>query len=78
MAEPLTFEPESSSQIAHLAYDPDTRNLKVRFKSRSEKQAALRTYTYAGVPPHIFAAMTRHPSTGEYFHRVIKRHYKLV
>ena len=74
-----TFEPERSSRVAHLAYDPDTKSLQVRFKARSDKKGVEpRTYTYADVPPNVFAAMTRHPSAGEYFHRVIKRHYKLV
>jgi hypothetical protein len=73
------FEPERSSQVAHLAYDPDTKHLHVRFKPKSDKKKdEPRTYIYEGVPPNVFAAMTRHPSTGEYFHRVIKKHYKLV
>jgi hypothetical protein len=67
---PLTFEPYGS-HIKHLAYDPDSLDLSVTFQDN-------RTYTHSKVPPHVFTAMTRHPSTGKYYHNVIRRHYRLT
>ena len=71
MADIITFEPTRSSHVRHLAYDPDVRDLQVTFANGS-------TYHHAGVPPHVFAAMTREPSAGSYYHRVIRRHYALT
>ncbi len=71
MADILQFEPERSKQITRLAYDPDSLYLYVTFTNNA-------SYTFAGVPSHVFAEMTRAPSAGKFFHSVIKRHYKLV
>lgn len=71
MANILTFEPDRSNHISRLSYDPDSLYLYVTFTNNS-------SYTYAKVPPTVFAAMTRAPSAGIYFHQVIKRHYQLV
>ncbi len=71
MGDLLKFEPDRSAQITRLEYDPDNLYLYVLFKNQS-------SYTYAGVPAHVFAQMTRSPSAGKFFHAVIKRHYKLV
>jgi len=70
MADILTFEPTNSSHVRHLAYDPDVRDLEITFANGS-------TYHHSNVPPHIFAAMTRHPSVGQYYHRVIRVHYPI-
>ena len=71
MGNVMTFTPERSSQIQRATYDPDTLYLQVTFANNS-------SYTYAGVPSHVFAAMMRWSSPGAYFHTVIKRHYKVV
>ncbi len=71
MAKLLQFEPDSSNHISRLQYDPDGMYLYVLFTNQS-------SYTFAGVPAHVFAEMTRAPSSGKFFHSVIKRHYKLV
>ncbi len=78
MAQLLTHQPKDSGHVQHLAYDPDSKHLHVRFRNKSNKQAEPRTYIFAGVPSHVYEQMTKWPSAGEYFHRVIKRHYKLV
>jgi hypothetical protein len=71
MADIITIRPERSNHIQRVAYDPDVRHLHVIFTNQS-------AYTYGDVPPQVFATMTRQQSMGEYFHRVIKRHYPLL
>ncbi len=71
MGKLLNFSPEQSDHISRLDYDPDNLYLYVRFKNHS-------SYTFSGVPAHVFAQMTRAPSSGKFFHAVIKRHYQLV
>lgn len=71
MGKLLNFEPERSDHISRLDYDPDNLYLFVRFKNKA-------SYTFAGVPAHVFAQMTRAVSAGKFFHSVIKRHYKMV
>lgn len=67
----IEFSTPGSAHISHLQYDPDKLYLSVRFQNDS-------SYTFAGVPPQVFASMTRAPSSGKFFHNVIKRHYKLI
>lgn len=71
MANIVTFTPEHSSHIERLSYNPDTERLQVRFANKS-------TYTFADVPPDVFAKMTQAQSQGEYFHKVIERFYPMV
>ena len=71
MGELVHFEPTRSDHVRRLSYDPDSRDLHITFANDSQ-------YTHAAVPPEIFAAMTRHASVGEYYHRVIKKHYPLT
>ncbi len=71
MGKLIPFEPEHSDNISRLDYDPDNMYLYVRFKNQA-------SYTFAGVPAHVFAQMTRATSAGKFFHSTIKRHYKLV
>jgi KTSC domain len=66
----LTHIP-TSSHIRRLTYNPESERLAVAFSNGS-------TYHHAAVPAHVFAQMTRHPSAGEYYHKVIKKHYKLL
>ncbi len=67
----IHFEPERSSHVRRLSYDPDTKDLHVMFTNDA-------SYTHGNVPPNVFAAMTRHPSIGTYYHKVIKRHYPMT
>lgn len=67
----LQFQPPDSNHITRLSYDPDNLYLYVTFTNNS-------SYTFAGVPSHVFAQMTRAPSAGKFFHSVIKKHYKIV
>lgn len=71
MGKLIPFQPERSDHIAHMDYDPDNMYLYVRFKNQS-------SYTFAGVPAHVFAHMTQAQSAGKFFHQVIKRHYRMV
>jgi hypothetical protein len=71
MAKIIEFPVESSNHVARLQYDPDSRHFHIAFKTGD-------TEIYAGVPPDVFAEMTRSPSIGTYYHRVIKRHYRRV
>lgn len=71
MGQILSFEPDSSNHVRRMSYDPDSRHLHMSFKNGA-------TATHAGVPPDVFAAMTRERSIGTYYHKVIKRHYKRV
>ena len=71
MGEVVTITPERSNHIERLAYNPDMRHLIVTFRNRT-------IYTYGGVPPQVFAEMTRQQSMGEYLHRVIRRHYPMI
>ena len=73
----LTHEPKDS-HVSRMSYDPETQHLHVSFRNRPNKQQEDRTYTYKGVPQHVFEAMKEHQSPGSYYHNVIKRHYKLV
>jgi len=74
----ITHIPENSSHVEEFTYDPAKQQLHVRFRKKSDKQAKPRTYIHAGVPPKVFEAMRNWPSAGQYYHSVIKRHYKLV
>ena len=78
MATSVTHVPENSSHIESFSYDSSKRLLHVRFRNKKDPKAKVRTYTYAAVPPMVFEAMKTHPSAGQYYHAVIKRHYKLV
>lgn len=71
MAKIIEFPVEQSNHVARLQYDPDSRHFYISFKTGTSE-------VYAGVPPNVFAEMTRSPSIGTYYHRVIKRHYKRV
>ena len=71
MAAVVELPVDRSAHIEKLTYDPDSETLWVRFKDGSADG-------YAGVPPNVFAAMTRAPSVGSYFHRVIRVHYRRI
>lgn len=60
--------PVTSSNVAAVGYDPDTRTLEVEFKSGA-------AYSYSGVPAEIHRSLVESPSVGAYFSANIKDHY---
>ena len=63
------MKPVESSTIEAIGYDPETRQMKVRFKSGG-------TYSYDGVPAHEHAKLMGAESHGSHFHKHIKSKYK--
>lgn len=61
----LSFESPESSTIGGANYDPDTQQLTVEFRHRSQK------YKYEGVKPDVWAEFVSSTSKGNFFsHRV--------
>lgn len=58
-----------SSNIAGTGYDPDTKELAVRFHSG-------RTYTFDGVDADVYDSFLNAPSLGKYFNAHIKDRYQ--
>jgi hypothetical protein len=58
----------SSSFIAAVGYDAETRHLRLRFHNG-------RTYDYHGVPERIYLGFIQASSKGSYFRRHIDRRY---
>jgi hypothetical protein len=58
--------PLTSSHLASVGHDPDTNTLEVEFKSG-------KVYQYTGVPRSDFQKLISMPSSGNAFHRVIRR-----
>lgn len=67
MAEPQ-MEYVDSSNIEAIGYDPDARELWVRFVSGS-------TYVYTNVPPATYSDIMRADSKGSYLNREVKSNY---
>ena len=63
-----TFETPSSSNIASVAYDPETETMTVEFRSGD-------TYDYFNVPVRAYQSFTQAGSAGQYFIRNIKSRY---
>ena len=57
--------PANSSNIEHVAYSPQDRELHVTFKSGG-------TWVYSGVDRDIYDGMKEAESAGSYLHRNIK------
>lgn len=57
-----------SSNIEKIGYDPDTRTLRVEFKSN-------RTYDYSDVPEHVFHELKNASSVGGYHANHIKNSF---
>jgi len=66
------YLPDHSRNIKRISYDPITRQLDVTFHARP------RVYSHAEVPEKVVNEMIRWPSIGQYYHRVIAKHYKLL
>jgi hypothetical protein len=57
-----------STAIRDLAYDADTREMRVTFVTG-------RRYRYADVPPEVFAAFRNAPSRGAFFNHAVRDRY---
>ena len=66
----LSFQPKSS-HIRGVQYDEATRRLSVEFHKGD-------VWHYEGVPHEAYVNFTRYRSAGEFFHGVIRRHYRGV
>ena len=62
-----TIRPDSS-MIQAYAWDPESQELEVVFVKGG-------TYSYSGVPEHVFEAMKQAPSVGRFFLAEIKGQY---
>lgn len=65
----IQHDTPTSSNIAHLKYDPATAVLTIEFRSG-------KTYSYADVPYDIVNAFISAPSAGRFFNSTIKGVYK--
>ncbi|MFT8276134.1 KTSC domain-containing protein [Kerstersia gyiorum] len=61
--------PVRSSAISAVGYDKNTGRLTIRFTSGG-------TYTYCGVPQHVYEGLISAASVGTYFDRVIRDRYQ--
>lgn len=64
----MTSRPIVSTMIAAAGYDPDTRTMEIEFRSG-------RSYTFEGVPPHVYENLLAAESPGRYFNQAIKGIY---
>lgn len=60
-----TFVFRGSSNLSTAAYDPETRDLRIKFQDGNE-------YVYHGVDPSTYRGLTLAGSAGQYLHRHIK------
>jgi KTSC domain len=65
----LTMRRVDSTSVAALGYNPERRELYVRFKSSS------RLYIYIGVPPSTFEQLRAADSKGRFVNEVVKPRY---
>ncbi|WP_408634138.1 KTSC domain-containing protein [Pseudazoarcus pumilus] len=61
--------PVSSSAIAAIGYDPDTRRMRITFTSGG-------TYDFCGVPEHVFTGFLHAPSKGSFYDQHIRDRYQ--
>jgi KTSC domain len=62
----MQLEPVSSSAISHVGYDPETREMRVRFHGG-------RTYSYPNVPAETHAGFIAADSVGKHFSANIRK-----
>lgn len=62
-------KPVSSSHFAAVGYDPAARKMHIEFQNGS-------VYEYAGVPEQFHKTLMDADSTGEFFHKNVKPHFK--
>lgn len=61
----MTRQPVSSSSLASVGYDPDTKTLHVEFTSG-------RVYSHADVPAHIHEQLVTADSIGRAYNRLVR------
>ena len=64
----VNMHPVSSSNVAALGYDAATQVVYVEFNNGT-------TYTYSGVPEHVYQALDNAASIGSYLHHNLKNVY---
>lgn len=69
MADTADLKEVQSSNLSHVGYSPDSREMVVRFKSGG-------TYKYSGVPPEAHSAFMAADSKGGHFAKNISGKYK--
>lgn len=69
MVDEMSIVLVKSSNISHVGYDADTRDLTVKFKTGA-------THRYADVPPEKHAALMAADSIGSHFHQNIRNAHK--
>jgi hypothetical protein len=62
----FNMQPVTSSQIASVGYNPDTRKLRVEFNHKGS------LYEYDDIPQEIFDQLVSAPSVGSYFGAAVK------
>lgn len=65
----LMFEVDSKN-LKMIGYDPNSRTLRIVFKSQPEK------YDYKGVPPELFSGLKNAESKGRFFFSKIKGRFE--
>jgi hypothetical protein len=65
----MNMTPVKSSAIAEVGHDPETRLLRLAFRSG-------RVYEYFDVPPDVYEDLLNAESVGEFVNRVIKPNYE--
>ncbi|MDV5356754.1 KTSC domain-containing protein [Enterobacter asburiae] len=65
----MRHHPVTSSRIASVGYDPQSRTLEIRFHDK-------RTYQYQDVPERIFTVFLTVVSKGRFYDGVVKGKYK--
>lgn len=66
----IDVQPVESSQIYGVGYDPLTKRLAIRFKSKTGEPTLL--YYYENVTPSDHAALILAESIGSHFYKTIK------
>ena len=62
---PIDMTPVSSSNIAAVGYDADSRELTIEFNSGD-------VYIYDGIDPMSYESLMQAPSVGSFFYRFIR------
>lgn len=71
----IPMTPCESSQLCEFGYDAATKTLAIRFNGRSGEKTV---YTYAEVPPEVFAGLQEAESKGKYFGSAIKGQFEFT
>lgn len=66
----MQWTPLQSSNLAAMAYDPDTQTLAVEFKGGGR-------YQHDGVPPQVADGLRTAESAGKYYHLFLRNEYNV-